>query len=130
MKVKEVKVSQFESQIFVFWDCKPIEVKKYLDKNLRGFSEHIPKWLEDNNDNPPQGVCLSEYGVSPNCVIWLGKAPEKDVANFIHEVSHAVHRIMKHWDIKLVEETQEILAILMGFITKEVLQQNSEKRKR
>lgn len=119
--MQEVKIELFEAQVFVFWDCKPIEVKKYIEKKLRGLPQHILDWLEDNNEEPPKGVCLSNYKKSASMVIWLENAPKDDVGLFVHEVGHAVHRIMSHWSIELDENSQEIMAMLMGYITNKVL---------
>lgn len=98
-----------------------MQVEEYVSKNLKGLPPHIHKWLKDNNDNPPAGVCLSDYKKSANCLIWLSNPPEKDLELFTHEVAHAAYRIMTHWSIAIDEETQEVLAMIIGFIVKNTL---------
>lgn len=122
MKVKEIKIDLFESYIFVFWDCKPMEVHKYITKHLKGLPDHMLEWLKTFNDDPPQGVCLTDSGKSANGLIWLSKSPEKRPDLLAHEISHLAYKIMKHWAIDVEENTNELLAMLTGFITKKTLE--------
>lgn len=118
---KIVKVDLFEAQLFFFWDCKPIELSKYVGKRFKGLPPHVHSWCKKRNDNPPEGVCISDPGVSPHVVIWLSKSPQKSPSLLAHEVAHAVFRMMTHWDIELDENTQEISAMLIGYVVKQIL---------
>jgi hypothetical protein len=86
MKHRAIYIDLYESHVFIFWDCKPIEGHRYITKNLRGLAEHIPAWFANNNERPPKGVCVSEFGQSANCVIWLSKPTPTLIS---HEVMHA-----------------------------------------
>ena len=113
MKVKEFRISLFEAGVLVFWDCGLKDVKKYLDKNFKSYPKTTALWLDENADNPPQGVCISDPQ-SANCLIWLSQSPKKRPELYAHEAAHAAFRMMRTWSIEIDENTQEVLAMLVG----------------
>lgn len=122
MRLKKFKIDLFISHVFVFFDCKPKEVAKYVRKNLKGVPDRTVKWLENEDNAKNCGVCLS-WPDSASVIIWLSKNPKTKEGQELlaHEATHAAFRMMHHWSIDVDANSQEILAMITGHIVKETI---------
>lgn len=119
MTKKEIKIDLFESDINIFWNCKPSTASQYLKKKYPGLPKHVSGWLDDKNNWRNQGVCLSDAGNSSNIAIWLSQNPKKTTKGQMllsHEASHAAYALMNHWGIDVDDNSQEIMAMIIGNI--------------
>lgn len=103
-----------------------------------GKYEDVVKYFNKKKYYPPllgENVFQKNYG---GLFIQL-EAPDNDTANILwlseyregylsHECMHATHTFLKQNDIKLSDETQEVYAYYMGFLTKSIRKELNKRK--
>lgn len=122
-KFTRVRLEMFECSIYVISGCTAKEAAKILKKEC----PHVPRqpidWLNDELNGRNQGVHLYDPRGFADSVIWVSKSlkEKRGVYLLTHEATHCAFRVMEHYSISVVNETQELLAVLVGFIVKKAL---------
>lgn len=131
MILTKVQLPLFKSTGYVFYDCEMKHAAAWIKANLRGYPDHWPQWLKDHNDSPPLGVTLSHIGKSSCYIMWLQKNPDTNdgVSTLAHEASHAAFRVLTHYGIDIVEQSEEMHATITGYIVEVVLKAQSRRLK-
>ncbi len=88
--------------------------------------DKIEKWIKDNKYTKPKKIDLSleeATAITASCgfhaVIRFKDDPFKSPELVAHEITHAAIGILKYAGIKLVDESEEIYAYLIGYLTRE-----------
>lgn len=124
MELVKIHNELFCSYGFIFWACPLSDVADWTEKHLKHFRKGAIEYMRDPDSQDGEGMTFTEVGDSPNFIIWLKYPPNsKDGAgNLAHEASHAAFRIMQHWNIPITPDTNEVLAMLTGYIVEKVVQ--------
>jgi hypothetical protein len=118
--VKEIVISLFGSNIVVVWGGKPAEIAVLLKTKYPVIPDDVLAELED--DMGCDG-CFINNRKSANGIIWLCQDPNTPYGLELlsHEATHAAYRLMNYWSIPIEENTQEVLAMLVGHIVHKTL---------
>lgn len=121
--VKDIKIGLFNSTILVAYNGTAKEAANYIEKNYERVPSYHLDWLRDDINGQNKGVCLSEVGQSANIILWLSEKPSTPGGyNLLaHESTHAAYHLMKHWSFEINDDTQELMAMIVGYIVHQTL---------
>ena len=114
MKVEKIYEEVFSNHLLLLHDCKAIEAEHYLNNlnirtTLRGCTGQTGSYYVTDKDGGQQ---IRYY-------IYLEKG-RADSATIVHEASHLVFRSLQDCGIKIVKDTDEIVAYYLEWWFKKI----------
>lgn len=127
MKRIVIKNDLLEFRGIIMFDCTLAEAAKWCLKNeAKGRPEGLKDlWRETAKEkkNRSAGITYSHQG---DFIIWVSENPfttKRGKTLLAHEAAHAALKVMKHWSFDPLDRTgDEMMAVLVGYITKQVFQ--------
>ena len=112
MKEKLINIPIFDARVILFYG-EHIDVEeginlKYIDANFTNTLFYKGQYF-----------CINSGDNIDMCIVLY---PESTEEHIYHESLHASYDILNHLGIDVSPENHEVLAFLMGYIAKEVLQ--------
>lgn len=115
---KTVAVETFKRGVMFFIGSSK-DMIKVLDEKFVGYAEVIDDLIKEEKLDKNCTALGYTFKCLPDALIWCPKEPEFNTA--IHEIFHATCHILYQCEISENQETEEVYAYLLEYLTNEFL---------
>lgn len=113
---KSLPVNPFKRGVLFFVGPKEMLLKT-LKENYKGYEETIDRVIKEDGVTEGDYALGYTFKVLPDALVWCPNEPTVSVA--VHELVHCVYHILKQVEIPMTDDTEELVAYLIEYLTDE-----------